>query len=115
RFGQPERPRWLALVRMGAGEDIASGREPISPGAVRLTVSDLDGVRAFYEGALGLVKVGGSPEVTRLGAGSTALVELVSSPDATQRPRRTTGLFHVAILVPSRPDLARSLNRVVQA
>ncbi len=43
----------------------------------------------------------------------TPLVTLIGDPDAPLRPPRTTGLFHLALLVPSRADLARSLNRVV--
>ena len=33
-------------------------------------------------------------------------------PDAPVRPPRTTGLFHLALLVPSRADLARAVHRV---
>jgi catechol 2,3-dioxygenase len=40
------------------------------------------------------------------------VVELIADPDATPRPPRTSGLFHLAILVPSRADLARALKRV---
>jgi len=39
----------------------------------------------------------------------------MSRPDAPPRPPGTTGLFHLAILVPSRPDLARALRRVLDA
>jgi catechol 2,3-dioxygenase len=40
------------------------------------------------------------------------LVELVPGPDAPSRPPRSTGLFHLALLVPTRADLARTLRRV---
>ena len=43
------------------------------------------------------------------------VVELVGEPDAPPRPRGTSGLFHLAILVPSRADLARALQRVAEA
>ena len=93
---------------------------PIDPatsiGAVRLTVADLDRVRAFYERALGLRALEGEGDVVRLGAPSgPALVELVGDPDAPRRPSRSTGLFHLAILVPTRADLALALERVVRA
>jgi catechol 2,3-dioxygenase len=93
---------------------------PIDPataiGAVRLTVADLDRVRAFYERAIGLRTLGRDGDVVRLGALSgPALVELVGSPDAPRRPTRSTGLFHLAILVPTRADLAVALERVVRA
>jgi catechol 2,3-dioxygenase len=39
-------------------------------------------------------------------------VELVGRPDAPPRPPHSTGLFHLAVLVPSRAELARSVQRV---
>ena len=44
--------------------------------------------------------------------GDAPLVTLVEDPDAPPRPRGTTGLFHLALLVPDRAELARALNRV---
>jgi catechol 2,3-dioxygenase-like lactoylglutathione lyase family enzyme len=85
-------------------------------GAVRLRVADLDRVADFYERAIGLAALDRTAEMVRLGAGEDgSVVELVAAPDAPSRPRGTTGLFHQAILVPSRADLARSLRRVVAA
>jgi|SRR5581483_3298274 len=84
-------------------------------GPVRLTVSDLDRVRSFYRDAIGLAELGAEDGVARLGSDGEALVELVGEPDASPRPRGTTGLFHLAILVPSRADLARALQRVAEA
>jgi catechol 2,3-dioxygenase len=51
----------------------------------------------------------------KLGAGGEALVELDESPRAPPRPPRTTGLFHLAILVPSRPELGAALRRIAAA
>lgn len=45
-------------------------------------------------------------------ADGVALVTLVHRPAAPVRPPRTTGLFHLALLVPSRADLARAFHRV---
>jgi catechol 2,3-dioxygenase len=47
--------------------------------------------------------------------GGDVLVELRGDPDAPERPPRTTGLFHLAILTPSRLDLARALMRVAES
>jgi len=81
-------------------------------GAVRLAVRDLDAVRDFYERSIGLRDVD-ADGVTRLGPqGGPALIELEPAPDAPLRPPGTTGLFHLAILVPSRRDLAAALQRV---
>lgn len=93
---------------------------PIDPatrlGAVRLAVADLDGTRAFYQRAIGLRELERRGEAVVLGPAPEApLVELVHRPDAPPRPRRSTGLFHLAILVPDRAELARSLHRVVNA
>ena len=86
-------------------------------GAVRLTVADLDRARDFYRDVIGLTELEPSDGVVRLGAGgdsSVPIVELVGNPDAPARPPGTSGLFHLAILVPSRPDLARALQRVAE-
>ena len=81
-------------------------------GAIRLRVADADRLSRFYEEAIGLqvLEVG---RVTRLGVGGRSLVELEATPDAPPRPVHTTGLFHLALLVPSRADLAQALRRVV--
>ena len=85
-------------------------------GAVSLTVADLERASAFYEAAIGLRAVERAGDTVRLGANDQApLVELVARPDAPLRPRGTTGLFHLAVLVPSRQDLARAVRRVVSA
>ena len=89
-----------------------------SMGAVRLTVGDLDRVRDFYRDAIGLTVLEPANGAVRLGTPDPTdgpLVELVGDPDAPPRPRRTSGLFHLAILVPSRADLARALQRVAEA
>jgi catechol 2,3-dioxygenase len=86
-----------------------------SMGPVRLTVAELDRARDFYRDAIGLTELEPSNGTVRMGTGDAALVELVGDSDAPSRPRGTTGLFHLAILVPSRPDLARALQRVAEA
>ena len=87
----------------------------MKPGAVRLAVADLEGTRAFYERTIGLRPCEPVDDVTPLDANGSTVVELLSSPQAPPRPAGTTGLFHLAILVPSRLELARSLRRVVQS
>lgn len=82
---------------------------------MRLRVADLAREREFYERAIGLRAVGEANGVVRLGAGGVTAVELVSSPSARPRPPRTTGLFHLAILVPGRAALAQALARVAGA
>jgi catechol 2,3-dioxygenase len=84
-------------------------------GAVRLTVADLDRARDFYRDAIGLTELSPENGTVRLGADDRSVVELVGDPDAPSRPRGTSGLFHLAILVPSRSDLARALQRVAES
>lgn len=85
-------------------------------GAVRLTVGDLEAMQAFYEHAIGLRTLECTGHTVRLGAApGETLVELVGDPEATPRPARTTGLFHLALLVPDRAELARAARRVVAA
>jgi catechol 2,3-dioxygenase len=89
-----------------------------SMGPVRLTVGDLDQARDFYRDAIGLTELESSNGIVRMGTRDPSerpVVELVGDPDAPPRPRGTSGLFHLAILVPSRPDLARTLQRVAEA
>jgi len=84
-------------------------------GAVRLTVADGGRMRDFYRDAIGLPELEQGNGTVRLGAGEEPIVELVGDPDAPPRPRGTSGLFHLAILVPTRADLARALQRVAEA
>jgi catechol 2,3-dioxygenase len=85
-------------------------------GSVHLTVADLDAQRSFYERALGLEVLERDGQTLRLGPeGSPAILELTGDPDAPRRPHGTTGLFHFAVLVPERADLAQALRRVIEA
>lgn len=84
-------------------------------GAIRLRAADVGLLRDFYERAIGLRALPSSDGVVSLGSGDGPLVELVSAPDAPTRPPGTTGLFHLALLVPNRVDLAHALRRVFDA
>src|SRR3954469_25892647 len=87
-----------------------------SMGRVRLTAADADQARSFYERAIGLRTLAQGGDTITVGAeGVPALAELGSSPDTPSRPPGTSGLFHLAILVPTRVDLARALRRVADA
>ncbi|TCK23171.1 catechol 2,3-dioxygenase [Ancylobacter aquaticus] len=83
-------------------------------GAVRLRVRDAARAAAFYTGTVGLALLGRNDDGSlRLGVEGETLIELVGAPDAGARPRGTTGLFHVALLVPDRPALAVVLRRLI--
>jgi catechol 2,3-dioxygenase len=98
---------------MGSGDmSIAEGT---TMGPVRLVAGDLDAMTAFYSRVIGLEVIERGEGLARLGAGGATLVELRGDPSAPPRPPRTTGLFHLALLVPTRADLARSVHRVAGA
>ena len=79
-------------------------------GRVRLRVADADRVRSYYERTIGLRADG-----LVLGADGTPLIELIDDPDAPAAPPGSTGLFHLALLVPDRPALAQAVRRVVES
>jgi catechol 2,3-dioxygenase len=80
-------------------------------GAVHLTVSDLDRSVGFYQDALGLRQHRREDAVAALGAGDEDLVVLHEEPGA--RPAgRHAGLYHYALLFPSREELARAVQRL---
>jgi catechol 2,3-dioxygenase len=82
-------------------------------GAVHLGVSDLERSIAYWTEAIGLAELERANGRASLGAGSRELIVLVEVPGA--RPARGyTGLYHVAVLVPGRADLARFLAHVAR-
>ena len=83
-------------------------------GYVHLTVSDLGRSLAFYQNILGFRLHRRDGNIARLGSGGPDLLLLTEQPGARPRPPRTTGLYHFAILVPSRADLARALLHLVE-
>ncbi|MCU1384761.1 MAG: hypothetical protein JWL71_3458 [Acidobacteria bacterium] len=81
-------------------------------GAVHLTISDLRRSVRFYETHLGFTVHRRDDRTAWLGAGGPDLLVLAQC-ETAPRVRGTTGLYHFAILVPSRADLARALRRLV--
>jgi catechol 2,3-dioxygenase len=80
-------------------------------GAVHLTVTDLDRSVAFYQDALGLRQRSRDDAVAALGAGEEDLVVLHEDPRAGPAGRHA-GLYHFALLFPSRAELARAVQRL---
>lgn len=82
-------------------------------GQVGLTVRDLDRSVLFYRDVLGFSESRRTGRRSFLSAGNgRVLVELHEDKGAIAKPRRSTGLYHFAILVPSRAALGRSLRRL---
>lgn len=86
---------------------------PMRIGHVRLGVRDLDRVASWYGSTLGLSKWGSEPGRITLGTEGMPLLELVGDPTLAANDPRQAGLFHIAFLLPSRPDLARWLAHAV--
>ena len=85
-------------------------------GLVTLRVADLERALNFYQGILGFQTVEQTPGGVLLGAqDGLPLLKLQELPGVSPQPYRSTGLYHVAILLPTRPDLGRALIRMVEA
>jgi len=82
-------------------------------GSVQLAVLDLGRAVRFYTRALGLAVRGEWGSRVSLGSGEGAVVRLEERPGAPPR-NGTAGLYHLALLLPSRFALARALERLVQ-
>jgi catechol 2,3-dioxygenase len=82
-------------------------------GHVHLTVANLEGEIAFYQSVLGMQLHWRKGATAGLGAGETDLLRLTEVPGA-RRARRATGLYHFALLYPSRRELARAIARLFQ-
>jgi catechol 2,3-dioxygenase len=83
---------------------------------VHLTVADLDRSVRFYEERIGLVRQAferRDEPVAAMGVPGGTLLVLHESRTAP-RARRTTGLYHFAILVPSRGDLSRAFQHLIE-
>jgi len=101
----PTDPEELEAASAPAAGTIAA---TTTPGPVCLTVADIDASLAFYRSAIGLEVLERDEAVARVGAGARELLLLVEEPGA--RPAHGfTGLYHFALLVPGRKELARWL------
>jgi catechol 2,3-dioxygenase len=82
-------------------------------GTAELVVTDLDRSLPFYTQAIGLHLQRREDGVAVLGDGSEDVLVLRAEAGA-KRAGRHAGLYHVALLYPSREELARVLQRLVQ-
>ena len=83
-------------------------------GQVHINVSNLERSLVFYQTALGLNRHSRVGNKGTLGTGGKDILVLTEQPGAIKHPRRT-GLYHFAILVPSRWELANSLRNLVNS
>lgn len=79
---------------------------------VALNVRDLGSQTAFYHQLLGLEILNQSEKEVLLGAGGKPLVKLIQIEDASN-PKQSYGLYHMALLLPSREDLANVFKHLL--
>jgi catechol 2,3-dioxygenase len=103
--------------------DAAAAGAPINPGVrighVHLKVADIDRALAFYCGVLGFEltqRIG--PQAAFISAGGYHHhigLNTWESRGGPPPPQGTTGLYHLAILYPTRAELADALRRLIEA
>src|ERR1700726_3127855 len=122
RRARPGRRSTMATQTKTAPDATAVGAA-INPGVrighVHLKVADVDRALAFYCGVLGFEltqRIG--PQAAFISAGGYHHhigLNTWESRGGPPPPQGTTGLYHVAILYPTRAELADALRRLIQA
>ncbi|HLU81045.1 MAG TPA: VOC family protein [Flavobacteriaceae bacterium] len=88
-------------------------------GHIHLKVSDLDRALAFYRDLLGfeITTTYGDQAVFLSAGGYHHHIALNTwhSKGGSPAPRNSTGLYHTAIVYPTRKDLAKILQRIIEA
>jgi catechol 2,3-dioxygenase len=101
----PRDPEQVEAVGLAAPAELSAAS---TVGPVHLTVADLQRSLEYYRHGVGLELLRSDGPLASLGAGGRELLVLVAAPGA--RPAGGhTGLYHFALLVPERVDLARWL------
>jgi len=84
-------------------------------GYVTLRVKSLEKQRSFYQELFGLHLLEETQNQLVLSADNVhPLIVLQEGENVVQKPARTTGLYHLALLVPSREDLAYVINHLIE-
>ena len=79
---------------------------------VALNVKDLESQIAFYYQLLGVEILNQSENQVLLGAGGKPLVRLIKTDDISN-PKQSYGLYHMALLLPTREDLANVFKHLL--
>ncbi|HET6829881.1 MAG TPA: VOC family protein [Solirubrobacterales bacterium] len=103
-------PEELGAAGAPASAEIAAST---TLGPVHLTVSDLERWLAFYRDAVGLEVIARADGTGSVGVDGRELVVGVEEPGAGPGAGYT-GLYHVALLLPQRADLARWLTHATR-
>jgi catechol 2,3-dioxygenase len=102
----------LAMTELTASKPLTG----IQISQVHLRTANLTRMLHFYTKVLGLKVLGSAGSVTSLSATGQepALIRITEEPTAPARNRGTPGLFHIALLFPTRPHLAESILRLAK-
>lgn len=96
--------------------DLYDTSTPPRLGEVALIVEDLARSVSFYTELIGFDILAEEPQkVTLTADGQTPLLTLESVENSVERPSRTTGLYHFAILLPNRASLADTIYHLSEA
>jgi len=104
----------LSPAPIPSGKAGASLLPRTSLGPVTIRVADSARSARFYRDVLGFQAAPGSDGLTALGAGGSPVVLLKQVPGA-RAVRPASGLFHFAILVPTRAALGQALRRLAES
>lgn len=83
-------------------------------GEVGLKVMDIEKMKKFYEEIIGFDVISEEQNKVELGAGGKVLLKLEVVEGATPKQGRYAGLYHFAILLPTREDLGKILIHLHQ-
>ncbi|WP_339146806.1 MULTISPECIES: VOC family protein [unclassified Sutcliffiella] len=91
-------------------------REPITfVGQVNLKIQNLEQSIAFYKEIIGFKVLEQTPRSATFSAdGKTALLSIEQPENVVPKQGRTTGLYHFALLLPERTDLAKMVQHLVK-
>ena len=88
----------------------------LSVGPVSLIVPSLEKSVAFYANVLGFSTLGRANATASLGTSDgNVLLELIENPVAVRPGRRSPGLFHFAVLFPTRASLGQELIHLLES
>ena len=94
----------------GARTMMSTNSEPLSIDHVTLAVIDLAEMQGFYRDVVGLTVIGASSTEVVLGVDGRALIVLQHRPNARRWRPHEAGLYHTAVLLPSRRALGAFLK-----
>src|SRR5258706_3983396 len=84
-------------------------------GPATLRVADLARAVDFYNRVLGLAVLEQTQKTAAMGVDGQPLLRLETVEGAQRQPGFSTGLYHLAIRLPSRPDLGRVLLNLARS